>query len=356
MADVRDRFRLLDRLVAPDQWREIETRIPAEMDEPRPWRRVAVAVLALAVAAAGTLVAIHALRGTKQSGLQRVPIAPKANGKIAFIAGKVPGSVFVPSSIYVMDADGSNVQRLTGTGSRELALDWSPDGTKLAFLRSGGEFPPFDLLVMKADGSELTQLTHVNQYQGSPTWAPDGTRLAFARRVGESNFNIYSMKGDGSDVVELTHGAGSELTPSWSPDGTWIAFAASPEGVTAYHLYVMQSDGTRVRQLTKGNEDSTPRWSPDGTQLLFLRSDGVYLVSEDGSNLHRVFDCSCQSATWSPDGTKILVSQPDGSSLDTVGNVSALFVMDADGANVKRIGPARLSACCAAWQPVPKQG
>jgi TolB protein len=356
MADVGERFRQLDRLVAPNQWRDIETRVPAEIEEPRPWRRVGVALLALAVAAAGTLVAVHALGGTKRTTLHPIPIVPKANGKIAFIAGSAPGSVFVPSSIYVMDPDGTHVQRLTKTDSREGALAWSPDGSKLAFLRSGGEFPPVNLFVMNADGSDLQQITHVNQYQGSPTWSPDGSHIAFSRRIGDYNFNIYVMKADGSDVVEITHDAVKEITPSWSPDGTRIAFSATAQDVTSYHLYVMQSDGSRVRQLTQGKVDRDPMWSPDGRQIVFLRDDGVYLVNEDGSNLHKVFGCLCQSATWSPDGREILVSQSDEGALTQVENTSALFVMDADGTNVRRVGPARLSACCAAWQPIPVEG
>ena len=138
MGDVRERFHQLDRLVAPDQWRDIETRVPAETDEPHPWRRVGVALLALAVAVAGTVVAIHALGGTKRSGLEPVPIVPKANGRILFISAQsgFPFPFLGPDNLYTMNADGSDVRQITNGQSTTLSV--SATGTGLTYQWFGG--------------------------------------------------------------------------------------------------------------------------------------------------------------------------------------------------------------------------
>ena len=81
--------------------------------------------------------------------------------------------------IYVMDADGSGVARLTHNGDDDLTPSWSPDGRRIAFA-SGGR-ARLDIYVMNADGSGATRLT--DNDGGTPAWSPDGRRIAFTLRA-----------------------------------------------------------------------------------------------------------------------------------------------------------------------------
>ena len=105
----------------------------------------------------------------------------------------------VESTGFVMRADGSRKRELA-TNMDEL--DWSPDGTKLAFSRkfNGG----FDLCVMDIEDGHVTVLTRMHLSDPvSPTWSPDGTRMAFA---GNSDFpgDLYVIDADGSNLLRLT--------------------------------------------------------------------------------------------------------------------------------------------------------
>jgi hypothetical protein len=167
--------------------------------------------------------------------------------------------------IYLMDADGSDVTRLTHNG--EVAPDWSPDGTRLLFwpyaTRGFGS-----VVVMNVDGTDVHSLG-----QGSlGVWSPDGTRIAFERMNGVCIYDlcgidIYTMAADGSDVRRLTHTATAidyAAVPAWSPDGTRIAFLAG-DYAGAPELRVMTTDGAVVARL--GTVGSRGVWSPDGRAI-----------------------------------------------------------------------------------------
>jgi Tol biopolymer transport system component len=96
------------------------------------------------------------------------------------------------------------------------------------------------------------------------------------RRIGE-DLDIWSMRPDGSSPVNLTADSeAGDFGPSWRPDGRKIAFmsdrvtADNPEG--DFEIFVMNADGSGVRQLTANTlDDELPSWSPDGRKLVFQR-------------------------------------------------------------------------------------
>ena len=91
---------------------------------------------------------------------------------------------------------------------------WSPDGTRIAFesFREGNG----DIYVMNADGSGLTRLTSDPALDSSPSWSPDGTRIAFESSR-EGNINIYVIDADGSNLARLTDDPAVDKDPVWSP-------------------------------------------------------------------------------------------------------------------------------------------
>src|SRR6267143_302473 len=105
----------------------------------------------------------------------------------------------------------------------------------------------------------------------------------------------------------------SNLRPSWSPDGKRIAFQSNREG--PYHIYVMDSDGGNVNQLTNGDSDERhPAWSPDGKYLAVDSGDAPARLTKDlASEANSQCTFACHSPAWSPDSNRMALSDGDSS-------------------------------------------
>ena len=157
--------------------------------------------------------------------------------------------------VWIMKADGKNPHPITD--GDDVDATWSPDGSKIAFAsaRNGGR----QLFVMNADGSNIQQVTHLDDMGGRNTWSPDGKKLAFYRGPA-GDHDIFIINVDGTGLMQLTDG-GDNLGPSWSPDGNWIAFTSYRDGNN--NIYIMHPDGTEVTRLTENPiSEWQPRWGP----------------------------------------------------------------------------------------------
>jgi TolB protein len=155
-------------------------------------------------------------------------------------------------------------------------------------------------------------------YLRTPAWSPDGRRLAFVRFLNGSN-EIYVVNADGSHLRQLTgprQDVIDELSSqAWSPDGRKLVFARGPNmsGLRARptSIFVINADGTGIRQLTRDNSDDDPAWSPDGRRIAFARygstNDGsIYVMKSDGGHLRRVgISTSFPTPAWSPNGREL---------------------------------------------------
>jgi Tol biopolymer transport system component len=242
--------------------------------------------------------------------------------------------------IYIMDADGQNLQRLTGDPAIDAYPSWSPDGQKIAFSsdRDGND----EIYIMDVFGRDQQNLTNHPGHDVHPSWSPDGQRIAFVSSR-DINREIYVMDADGKNLQRLTYTpipplVGSSTLdryPSWSPDGQRITFESHRDKNA--EIYVMDADGQNQQNLTNHPaDDRSPSWSPDGQKIAFesKRDENyeIYVMDSDGRNLHRLTDHPEYDgeAAWFPNGQKIAFTS------DRDGNAE-IYIMDADGKNQQRL-------------------
>jgi TolB protein len=122
------------------------------------------------------------------------------------------------AEVYVINADGSGLNRLTDNRQEERSPDWSPDGERVAFsCHSDGADLDHEICVMNADGTGLTRLTDNTLTELSPSWSPDADKIAFQRPGPDGGFEIWVMNPDGTDQTRLTSTPGppTSLFPNW---------------------------------------------------------------------------------------------------------------------------------------------
>jgi Tol biopolymer transport system component len=192
-------------------------------------------------------------------------------------------------------------------------------------------------------------------------WSPDGTRLAY--RCGKGNdtnligwqgrphINILELNGSGHTTIPTS---GSAYWPSWSPTGTRIAYSTKLGPDTESRIFTVALDGSNRQQIAAGA--AAPAWSPDGRTIAYQTRCGVRLVTPTGHDVTpRRGAMSCRGAiglsgppAWSPDGKKLAIETGSG-----------IYVIDVRSGDLRIVShratrtwygelPGRPS-----WQPVP---
>lgn len=253
---------------------------------------------------------------------------------------------------YTMNADGTNVRRVSNGEGRTTCGFFSPDGREIFYASTHGAgpecparpdmsrgyvwpiYPGYDIYRANADGSNLRNISNSPGYDAEPTLGPDG-RIVFTS-VRHGDMEIYSMNSDGSDVRRLTHRIGPDGGPFFNRDGSKIVFrgrtlTAGPEldryslllkeGLwqpTSLEIFVMNRDGSGLTQVTHAASASfAPYFHPDGRRIIFSTNItsrqgrgefDLYMINVDGTGLERVtyakdFD---GFPMWSPDGKQLV--------------------------------------------------
>lgn len=234
------------------------------------------------------------------------PAWAPSHAALAVVDAQSPGGIL--SYIAPSGARYALTPAADASGEGDSRPTWSPDGLRIAFGRIdfGGSGGYSSIWVINKDGQNPQRISIAGCFTADPTWSPSGTHIAFwsSRDHCSSGDNIgatelYVMRADGTNVRKLGTAINSQ-SPVFSPDGTKIAFASDRDG--NFEIYVMTAEGgEQTRLTTNGAEDTDPTWSPDGTRIAFRSArngGGIYSMKPDGSDVRLVVSGGTQPS-WS---------------------------------------------------------
>ena len=288
----------------------------------------------------------------------------------------ISGSASVPETEPEQLNERQAIQ-LTNNDHYDGGAIWSPDGSRIAFLSdSDGDnnFDPSELMIMNADGTNVEQITDHLIGEGNPSidisWSPDGSHILLIYRYVDSEFLDWDFEMFVVEVASLAIGQLADSDnfgggASWSPDGKQILFQSGSldEADENSEIFVIDIDGSNIQQLTDNDSyDGGASWSPDGKQILFQRGypfgfeladeySELFLMDADGSNMRQltVNDYYDGEGVWSPDGSKIMFDYSPNEFEGDYGGGSTTIIE----ANKEAYGTVNSSYCLSgySWSP-----
>jgi TolB protein len=190
-----------------------------------------------------------------RAGLNITPVYQPGGNAILYAQGTGNGTDLVLAQL-----DSTAPHKLTaGRGTDNTSPSYSPDGRQIAFI-SGKSGQP-QVYIMDADGSNIQLLTPyrpgVRSYRASPDWSPDGRAVAYEQQNG--NFQVWMIDLRDRTPKQLTS-EGENEDPSWAPDGRHIVFSSTRTGDK--ELWILDTETGRARQLTHNKGARLAAWSP----------------------------------------------------------------------------------------------
>lgn len=193
--------------------------------------------------------------------------------------------------IYSATKDGKRLKRLTNTIGYDAEGSYSPDGKYIAFASNRSAYLEemseedarmfemnnshmMDIYIMNADGSNVKRLTTHKGYDGGPFFSPDGKRIVWRRFASDGKTaEIFTMNIDGSDKKQLTKANSMSWAPFYHPSGDYIIYTTNVHGYHNFELYIVDVNGERepVRVTDSKGFDGLPVFSPDGNSLVWSK-------------------------------------------------------------------------------------
>jgi Tol biopolymer transport system component len=268
---------------------------------------------------------------------------PARNGLIAF-SGQTENGI----QVFTMKPNGRDLRQITWVNGDAINVDWSPDGSRIAFELVHEPDVDCDIVVVDGDGTNARVFDRGTTCDQGPAWFPDG-RLLFEGfdPLGGADA-LWVQNADGSELHSIGSGPGLATLAEISPDGTRITFQGwnlleDPDKEEG--LFIMSADGSGTTWLDTVT-DIFPKhdWSPDGQRIAIStngedRSQAANIVTlrPDGTDLFEVThyvgpDLRAAVASYSPDGQWILFRLRSGPN-------RALFRIRPDGTDLHQLTP-----------------
>jgi len=174
-----------------------------------------------------------------------------------------------PTRFYILDLTTAAIRRVGSVGDWfDEEPRWSNDGRRIAFSSTRGQKGNLDIFVMDADGLNLARLTDHPAAEQGPVWAADDKSLFFTgERDGRGE--IYRVWLHDKRVERVTKGIDRAIMPAASPDGRYLAYAA--QTIMSFQLHLLDLTNGTTRRITAGGGACRPSFSPDSQEIAFVR-------------------------------------------------------------------------------------
>ncbi|WP_413578720.1 M28 family peptidase [Bdellovibrio sp. HCB290] len=189
--------------------------------------------------------------------------------------------------IWTSDLNGRKLQRLTKEKGYDAEGAYSPDGKQIVFASNRAAYlgklseedqkyfaqdPSYmmDIYIMNADGSGVKRLTDSKGYDGGPFFSADGKKITWRRFNATGTMaEIYTMNTDGSEQTAITKLKSMSWAPFFHPSGDYIVFGSSVMGFANFELFIVDTAGKSdpVRVTFADDFDGLPVFTPDGKSL-----------------------------------------------------------------------------------------
>jgi Tol biopolymer transport system component len=239
-----------------------------------------------------------------------------------------------------VDLDKGSYKKLTDIHGYDAEGSYSPDGKRIAFASNRHAYatslskddaerlerePSYfmDIYVMDADGSNVKRLTDVPGYDGGPFWNKDGSKITW-RRFSEdgTRAEIFTMNADGTGQRQITSLGAMSWAPYFHPLGDYLVFATNLQGFANFELYIVDAEGAHepVRVTERDGFDGLASFSPDGGTISWTSSgtpkkdSQIFLAKWDHEAAKRLLEKSPlrpASAEQGPKDTKAEITAED---------------------------------------------
>jgi serine/threonine protein kinase/Tol biopolymer transport system component len=173
--------------------------------------------------------------------------------------------------IYIYDVKRGGRERLTHTAGSAQS-EWSPDGTRVAFIALREDSQGMDIFWQPANGGGKAEALLSRPFlQAGPSWSSDGKYLAYHENRPDTTRDIWVMAGDGVPEAFVVSPF-NERSARFSPQGSWIAYVSDESGQDEIYVREYPEGGRHLVSASGGTE---PAWSRNGDEIFYRHGDSI---------------------------------------------------------------------------------